>query len=91
MWEKPFCWVHLKKRRALEGSLMRRSVRRTVVLEIVIRREESNPFEKGLELMRLAMVLACLRFLIWVLRFGVVLGVGAKVPEPSKPVMRKNK
>lgn len=60
MWEKPFCWVHLKKQRALEGSLMRRSVRRTVVLEIVIRREESNPFEKGLELMRLAMVLAVL-------------------------------
>ena len=60
MWEKPFCWVHLKKQRALEGSLMRRSVRRTVVLEIVIRREESNPFEKGLELMRVAMVLAVL-------------------------------
>lgn len=31
-----------------------------MVLEIVIRREESNPFEKGLELMRLAMVLAVL-------------------------------
>lgn len=74
LWMKPECWAHLKKRRALEGVLMRRRVWKKVVCERGVRAERraSSRADQGLVLMSPAAVrafLLLLRFAFWSLTF----------------------
>lgn len=60
LWEKPFSYTQLKKWKALEGTLIWRSVWRTVVLEREFANDDNNPFDQGLKFIRLTIVLAVL-------------------------------